>query len=336
MNNDVCSGNDKISRYGWSTLAHTKCFYKIDGMAGVRVLRSSCHSMFVIPSDSQRNFKVCIPIAIGCILYSLFSLTFLHYNTHSICRGPLLTYLGMEYGDIKLSPSRLKLTITDLELLPSRSSLIQSIFLSIFPSANVQRGNNVNIEDYPESKLTVSKLTIKIRVGSLADPCTTNSTNPHENVSDHDNKVYHGNLHTDDEETKRQWGLKSIYHLIPRPIIIIKLKDVSIEVEKAYLAPEPPSQLRAISSLNKQQLPLALPPPQGDNGEDNNNHLPTFAQDYFLNAIENEDVVEADKVTFFIERWSKCISYRCSFVVYLVFGFVLYQMKSLICIVHLS
>ena len=162
-------------------------------------------------------------------------------------------------------------------------------FLSIFPSANVQRGNNVNIEDYPESKLTVSKLTIKIRVGSLADPCTTNSTNPHENVFDHDNKVYHGNLHTDSEETKRQWGLKSIYHLIPRPIIIIKLKDVSIEVEKAYLAPEPPSQLRAISSLNKQQLPLALPPPQGDNGEDNNNHLPTFAQDYFLNAIENED-----------------------------------------------
>ena len=233
----------------------------------------------------------------------------------------------MECGDIKLSPSRIKLTITDLEILPSRSSLIQSIFLSIFPSANVQRGNNVNIEDHPESKLTVSKLSIKIRVGSVADdPYTTNSANPHENIIfDHENKVDSGgNLHTDIQDTKRQWGLKLIYHLIPRPIIIIKLKDVSIEVEKAYLAPEPPSELRAISRLNKQQLPLALPspPPQdGDNGEDtNNNHLPKFAQDYFLNAIENEDVGEADKVTFFIERWSECISHITLF--FLVLSYI--------------
>lgn len=229
----------------------------------------------------------------------------------------------MEYGDIKLSPSRLKLSITDLELLPSRSSLIQSIFLSIFPSANVQRGNNVNIEDYPESKLTVSKLSIKIRVGSVADPRTTKPS-----IFDHDNKVDSGggNLHTDSEETKRQWGLKLIYHLIPRPIIIIKLKDVSIEVEKAYLAPEPPSQLRAISSLNKQQLPLALPTPTPQsNGEDNENHLPTFAQDYFLNAIENEDVVEADNVTFFIERWSECCIVSLQFCFYILcFWFCVY------------
>ena len=48
----------------------------------------------------------------GAFFIHFFSLTFLHYNTlSSICRGPLLTYLGMEYGDIKLSPSRLKLTI---------------------------------------------------------------------------------------------------------------------------------------------------------------------------------------------------------------------------------
>ena len=74
----------------------------------------------------------------------------------------------MEYKDIKLSPSRIKLTISDMTLLPSRSSTLQLIILAIFPSANVQIHNGININDYPESKITISKLSIKIRITSTS------------------------------------------------------------------------------------------------------------------------------------------------------------------------
>ena len=221
----------------------------------------------------------------------------------------------MEYGDINLSPSRLKLTITDMELLPSRSSTLQSIILALFPSSHVQNNERINMKEYPESRITVSKLSIKIRVSSLAgptqdgDPCTiTNSSHPHTSLFGNKNTKADADLKTAnlDGNTRIKWILNVIYHLIPRPILIIRLKDVSIEIEKAYLASEPPTEFRSISKLNEQhQLPLAVSYEPSD--EDILN-LPTFHQDYVIDGLMNEEVVEADTVTFFLKRWSKCIN----------------------------
>ena len=218
----------------------------------------------------------------------------------------------MEYGDINLSPSRLKLTITDMELLPSRSSTLQSIILALFPSSHVQSNERINMKEYPESRITVSKLSIKIRVSSLAGPTqdgdTANSSHPHTSLFGNNNTKADADLKAAnlDGNTRIKWILNVIYHLIPRPILIIRLKDVSIEIEKAYLASEPPTEFRSISKLNEQhQLPLAVSYEPSD--EDILN-LPTFHQDYVIDGLMNEEVVEADTVTFFLKRWSKCIN----------------------------
>jgi len=251
----------------------------------------------IISSHILRQFLV--GVIVRWFLVFAFAYFLFHPVLRAVSRRPLLNYLGMEYGDIKISPSRLKLTIKDMELLPSRCSFLQSLILSILPSANVHKVDNCI--DYPESKITVQKLTIKIRVGSLAgpshdgDPCTNTSSHPHERIFG----AVDGSLHSHDtdEETKLKWGLRMMYHLIPRPIVVVKLSDVSIEIEKVYLAPEPPSQFCTTSQINNLQLPAALPLSQtGEN-------LPTFDQDYFLNIIKSDEVVEAEKVTLFVERW---------------------------------
>jgi len=207
----------------------------------------------------------------------------------------------MEYKDIKLSPSRIKLTISDMTLLPSKSSTLQLIILAIFPSANVQLHNGININDYPESRIIISKLSIKIRISSMSESQTVA------------NKLH----------WFKGYGLSLLLRVIPRPIIIIRLKNVSIEIEKVYLAPEPPIGYRTISELNDMVLPFALPivSTATSNGllrDDGNGmgrgvqhinenssmkKLPTFHQDYFLESIQTEDVSEAAKLTFFIERW---------------------------------
>ena len=214
----------------------------------------------------------------------------------------------MEFSDIKLSPSRLKLTIKDIVLSPSKSSLLRSIIVSIFQSANV--GSTVtNEKDFPESRITVQYLAIKIRASSLAgrtqdgDPCTTTSTHPHESifnassVDDGDDK--NQKSQTKEEEVTKvfQFGNRLLRHLIPCPVIIVKLRNVSIEIEKAYLAPEPPEGFRRVSQINNSSLPAAL--------QSHDHDLPAFYQESFLDSIRNEEVAEADKVTVFVERWSE-------------------------------
>jgi len=208
----------------------------------------------------------------------------------------------MEYKDIKLSPSRIKLTISDMTLLPSKSSTLQLIILAIFPSANVKLDTGIDINDYPESRIIISKLSIKIRISSMSESQTVA------------NKLY----------WFKGYGLSLLLRLIPRPIIIIRLKNVNIEIEKVYLAPEPPVGYRTISEMNDMVLPFALPlvstvtsngllrddgdgtdrlgrPTQQSISE--SSRLPTFHQDYFLESIQTEDVSEATKLTFFVERW---------------------------------
>ena len=219
-----------------------------------------------------------------------------------VVRSPFATYLGMTFNSIKLSPWKLKVSINDIELLPSKSSMLQSIILSIFPSANVQRVENYI--DYPESKITVQKISIKLRISSLAgptrdgDPCT-NYSSTHTHKSTFDNAV-HRDLNEPINDKVLNRGLRMIHRLIPYPIVVVKLHDVSIEIEKTYLAPEPPTGFRQVSFANSQTLPTALP-----NRHNDGEGLPTFHQDSVLDIIKNEEVDEADKVTLFVERWSE-------------------------------
>ena len=208
----------------------------------------------------------------------------------------------MEYKDIKLSPSRIKLTISDMTLLPSKSSTLQLIILAIFPSANVKVDTGIDINDYPESRITISKLSIKIRMSSMSESQTVA------------NKLH----------WFKGYGLSLLLRMIPRPIIIIRLKNVSIEIEKCYLAPEPPVGYRTISEMNDMILPVSLPiqstamsngllrddgngmgrgVQQTSESSSSSIGLPTFHQEYFLESIQTEDVSEATKLTFFIERW---------------------------------
>lgn len=233
-------------------------------------------------------------------------------------RKPLQSYLGMSYNNINISLVKLKLSIKDIELLPSKSPIFASIILSLFPSANVQRV--ANYMDYPESKITVSKLSIKIRVSSLAgptndyDPCTAHHHSHLDDDHDHPSKDLTSESAVKQQQQQRLGVLKFLYHLILRPIIVVKLTDVSVEIEKAYLAPEPPSEYRQVSLKNDVKLPGALrtmhqrQQQNGGGGEE----LPTFQQDSVLSGIQNEEVADADKTSLFVERWSKLFFYLVS------------------------
>ncbi|KAL7554677.1 hypothetical protein ACHAWF_018946 [Thalassiosira exigua] len=205
----------------------------------------------------------------------------------------------MTYGNIKLAPWSLKLTISDIVLLPSRSSLVQSIMLSLFQSASVRGVEGGDGRRYPESKVTVQELVIKVRISSQADPtkdgdpCTpASSSHPLDVTSDGNDKGHFPGYFS-------KQGVISVRHFIPHLIVVVKLSEVSIDVEKAYVAPEPPSRFRTASADEK--FPAAIPP-YSHRGE----IVPTFYQD--LDAIENEEIAEAERVTDLVCRWLDHVS----------------------------
>ena len=211
-----------------------------------------------------------------------------------IMKGPLWNILGMKYGSIYLTLFRLKLKIKDFTLHPSKSDLVKMIILILFPSGNVMLKNSV---DYPESKITVRKLTVKIRVGSPAARRSTfsreNDGNPNEslNRTGEDKKI--------EKEVKLGW-FGFINRYFPRPVLVIVLYDVAVHIEKVYLAPQPPTLIQeSVEESAEDSLPLALPLSNSSEVED----LPTFDQTYFWETIRNEEFAAAEAVTYQVERW---------------------------------
>lgn len=217
-----------------------------------------------------------------------------------LLKAPLLKYLGMNYGNIHVIAWRFKFRITDITLHPSKCDLVKHIFLILFPSGNVMPTKNS--VDFPESKITVGKITVKVRMSSLA----TRSTANHGDDTDIPLPDRNSFLNKTADETVLRKEIKLgwfavMNHFIPRPVIVIILHNVTIHVEKVYLAPKPPSLIQQRTKNSAQDsLPLALPFPNTNGGDED---LPTFDQNYFWEMIRDEGFTNAEALTFQVEKW---------------------------------
>jgi len=154
-----------------------------------------------------------------------------------------------------------------------------------------------NSVDFPESKVTVGKITVKVRMSSLARRSTTN---PNRDTDD-------ANLFnkTGEDETTIQKEIKLgwfafMHHYIPRPVIVIILHNVTVHIEKVYLAPKPSSLIQQHAKKSpRDSLPMALPLSYNGEAED----LPTFDHAYYWEMIRDEGFSGAESLTFQVERW---------------------------------
>jgi hypothetical protein len=71
------------------------------------------------------------------------------------------------------------------------------------------------------------------------------------------------------------------------------MSNVILTVEKAYIAPDPPLEFHAT-----ERLPSAIPP-----SHEHHHNLPTFDQEAVLDFLRNDEINDAEAVTFWIERW---------------------------------
>lgn len=252
-------------------------------------------------------------LLISLIVLGILSVS---YNPalNAILDAPLSNSIGMKYGNIYASVWKLKLRITDVVLTPSSSAILKHIFLTLFPGGNVMPSKNS--VDFPESKIIVGKITIKARFSSLARSL--------DDLDDGENATGFPTKEEDGVKIQKEFGFMgwftSLNQFLPRPVIVIILHNVTIHVEKVYLAPKPPPKLMqhakktaasATSNDNGDDvdynsfLPVVIPIPFNDvaNNDDDVKDLPTFDQDYFWEMIRDEGSYNADSLTFYIERW---------------------------------
>ena len=166
-----------------------------------------------------------------------------------IFRSPLRKHFGLQFGEIKVTVINLTFKLTNIELLSSESRIIRAVILAVFPSAHVKK-----LKGYPDSKVTVKCLSVKLRVNSVASFFSTcNSTS-------------HMGKHHIETEFEKKNNICWIYHFIPKPHIKVKLHGLDIQIEKAYLAPKPPDFCSSSSAPSPVQ-------------NFDVSHLPTFEQD---------------------------------------------------------
>ena len=199
----------------------------------------------------------------------------------------------MTFEDLRVSPWKIKVFLTNIELLPSKSSLLRTIIVAILPSANIKEVSNS--VDYPESRVTVDKLSIKLRLQSPV------AMKP-KGVADQDLTPDLGPEHSQIEDGIRivQYGLSFFPHLL----VVVKLEGVKIEIEKTYLAPDPPENYRLQSQGMGQPLPVAISFSSASSEDIGAaDELPTFSQDMNLESIEDEDMADANTITWFVDKW---------------------------------
>jgi hypothetical protein len=187
-------------------------------------------------------------------------------------RRPLRKYAGMEFVDVKISLYKLSLKFTKIEILPVESPVFQGLFAALFPSAVIRRYDAS--DEYPTSKISIEKLNVRIRM---------RLTGSHGGQTGASTTVY-------------LWIKQCM-----RPIISVELSGVTLEVEKAYLAPRSPLEFVADAQY---PLPYAIPP-----SVDVGPEIPVFDDRYCMDFLSSDELRDADMVTFWIERWSECICY---------------------------
>lgn len=179
----------------------------------------------------------------------------------SVVRLPLRK-IGVEFGSIEISMLTLSVIIHHIEMLPLDVPILQSIFVALFPSANARSAKETP-DCYPCSKVRIQRL-----------------------------KVTFKSIFRDDVTIHMSWAKRAFCRILPRPMIIVKMKCLVVEVEKAYIAPIPPANFGTMTT----QLPYAISMQQYP-------ELPMFDQNYHLEELRNAEILEADSITYCLEHW---------------------------------
>ena len=185
----------------------------------------------------------------------------------------------MEFGDFRLSPHKISFIMTKIEILPVESPVLKGLFGAIFPSAIVK--SYEYSDDYPPSKISVEKLKVGLRMRLLT--CSQQK----------------------DDQMMRylfRWARQLRYFIFQRPMIRIELTGVTLEVEKAYIAPSPPP-------MEFDSLPSAI-----SHEDELDPKIPTFDQDVVMEFLKEDELRDADGVTFWLERWSEYLPSHCLFL----------------------
>ena len=185
----------------------------------------------------------------------------------------------MEFGDLKISIHELSLKITQIQILPVESPIFKGIFAALFPSSMVQ-SYEVS-DDYPPSKIVIQELIFGLRIRSF--------------VGRHDEWDTCSILKRISILTNQLFN--TIFQL---PIVSIKISGVTVEVEKAYIAPCQSEAEFCTTGCPGGLFPSAIPSPSADRVGPG---IPTFDQDYILEFLKEDEIRDANGVTFWIERW---------------------------------
>ncbi len=208
----------------------------------------------------MKELKFTLAVSLLILFVSLYSLASL---VTPLIRFPLRK-IGVEFGDMETSILTLSIIVHKVELSPLDMPILQFIFIALFPSANA-RSEKESL-DYPWSKVKIERLKVRLTIHKSRDD------ESHQNMS---------------------WAKRAFYLIFPRPMLVVKMKSVVIEVEKAYIAPAPPAEYGTMTN----QLPHAISMQQ------NHPELLKFDQIYLLEELGNAEILQADYITFCIERW---------------------------------
>ena len=172
---------------------------------------------------------------------------------------------------MKITILKPSLGFTKIIILPLEAPVISGIFGILFPSSVVKQLQVT--ADYPRSKIEIGRFKVKLRIGSIT-----------------------GRFRSDKSKSILVKLKNFIGSFIPRPMVVIKMSDVILTAEKAYLAPDSPPEFAAGS----EQFPSAIPPTDSDEWDP---RWPVFDQEAMLEYFRNDEINDAEAVTFWIERW---------------------------------
>lgn len=205
----------------------------------------------------SKELKFALAALLFILFLSLYSLT---YFITPLARLTLRKF-GAEFENIEVSILKPSVIVNKIELSPLDMPILKNIFVALFPSANA-RSEKESL-DYPGSKVKIERLKVRLTIK------------------------------TRDQNNQKGWAIKRAFQLLlPRPMFVVKMTRVIVEVEKGYIAT--PADFGDVSN----QLPHAISMQQHP-------ELLKYDQSYYLEELRNAEILEADYITFCLERWIK-------------------------------
>ena len=206
----------------------------------------------------SKELKYALAALLFILFLSLYSLT---YFITPLARLTLRKF-GAEFENIEVSILTPSVIVNKIELSPLDMPILKNIFIALFPSANA-RSEKESL-DYPGSKVKIERLKVRLTIK------------------------------TRDQNNQKGCAIKRAFQLLlPRPMFVVKMTRVIVEVEKSYIAP--PADFRDVVS---NQLPHAI-------SMQHHPELLQYDQSYYVEELRNAEIFEADYITFCLERWIK-------------------------------